>query len=65
MKNLCCPLLKGRLQALPTNDRLGLKGSRLLQKFATYGRNIVYNIDHWAQRYETFYVRNLQVFVIS
>jgi hypothetical protein len=30
-----------------------------------YGRIKFYNIEHWAQCYETFYVRNLRIFVIS
>jgi hypothetical protein len=48
MKHLSGAPLYGRLLALPTNIRLGWKGSpgtnTLLQKVLTYGRNFFYNI---------------------
>jgi hypothetical protein len=36
-----------------------------LLKGVTYGRKKFNNIGPWTQSYKTFYVRNLQIFVIS
>jgi hypothetical protein len=41
------------------------KHSSLFQKFVTYGRKKISKIGTKAQCYRTFFVRNLQIFVIS
>jgi len=39
--------------------------SPLLREVVNYIRNKFYNIGPWVQCYKTFYVRNLQMFVMS
>ncbi len=63
-------LLKGRLLTLTTNTRLGWKGMPGINTLAYYEHSYItdekiFNIGPWDQHYETFYVRNSQMFVIS
>jgi len=59
----------GSLPFLQTLDQAGKacqgQHSSLLQKLAIYDRKKFYNIGPSAQCYKTFYIRNLQMFVIS
>ncbi len=56
---LSCKRLN-RLEKLVTEKR-----SSLLEKFITYGRKTFSNIGPWSQCFKSFFVCNLQIFVIS
>ncbi len=60
----------GKLLALPTNNRLGWKGtmdkrSSVLRKFEKYRQKRFYNIGFRGQCYKTFYDCILLMFVIG